>query len=67
MQTDKIFYASLCLGDGGGYVTIHAADREAARAKMFASKYGKRWAFLYEESEYDDALGQFNQKEVGVL
>lgn len=63
----KKFYASLCLGDGGGYVTIHAETREEARSKMFASKYGKNWAFLYDESEFDDALGQFNQQEKGVI
>lgn len=61
------FYASLCLGDGGGYVTIEAADREAARTKMFESKYGKRWAFLYDESEFEDALGQYGQEEKDTI
>lgn len=63
----KKFFASLCLGDGGGYVTIHAKDREEARSKMFASKYGKRWAFLYDESEFEEALGQFGQEQVGMI
>lgn len=61
------FYASLCLGDGGGYVTIHAENREEARTKMFASQYGKRWAFLYDESEFEDALGQYGQEEKGSI
>lgn len=61
------FYASLCLGDGGGYVIIEAENIGIAREKMFASKYGKRWAFMYEESQFDDALGQFNQKEVEAI
>lgn len=61
------FYASLCLGDGGGYVTIEAENREEARAKMFASKHGKNWAFLYDESEFEEALGQFNQQEKDAI
>lgn len=61
------FYASLCLDDGGGYVTIYAKDREEARSKMFASKYGKRWAFLYDESEKPEALDVFSQKEIDEI
>jgi hypothetical protein len=61
------FYASLCLGDGGGYVTISAADREQAREKMFASKYGKLWAFLYSEEEKPEALDVFEQKEIDCI
>lgn len=57
------FYASLCLGDGGGYVTIEAPDRETAREKMFSSNYGKQWAFLYDESQKAQALDAFNQEE----
>lgn len=63
----KKFYATLCLGDGGGYVTIVAPDREAARDKMFASKYGKRWAFLYDESDKPEAIDQFDTKEVEAI
>lgn len=59
----KHFYASLCIGDGGGYVRISAPDRESARAKMFASKYGTQWAFLYDEGEKPEALDNFNQVE----
>jgi len=61
------FYASLCIKDGGGYVTIEADDRESARAKMFNSSYGKQWAFLYDESERAEALDAFGQQEKGVL
>lgn len=61
------FYASLCIGDGGGYVTINAEDRESAREKMFSSKYGTRWAFLYDESEKEDSLDRFGQMEVDEL
>lgn len=61
------FYATLCLGDGGGYVRIEAPDREAARAKMFASKYGKQWAFLYDESEKPEAIDCFGMQEVAAL
>ena len=57
------FYATLCIGDGGGYVTIEAPDREVARGKMFASKYGKQWAFLYDESEKAEAIDQYNEPE----
>lgn len=61
------FYASLCIKDGAGYVTIAAPDRESARAKMFASKYGTQWAFLYDESEKPEALDAFNQLEKDYL
>jgi hypothetical protein len=61
------FYASLWLSDGGGYVTIEAENRSEARKKMFASKYGKQWAFMYDESEFEEALGQYGQQEMGVL
>ena len=61
------FYASLCLGDGGGYVTIEANEREEAREKMFDSKYGTKWAFLYDESEKAEALDAFDQREVDNL
>ncbi len=61
------FYASLCLDDGGGYVTIYAKDREEARSKMFASKHGERWAFLYDESEKPEALDRYNQREIEVI
>lgn len=61
------FYATLCLGDGGGYIRIEAPDRETARAKMFASKHGKQWAFLYDESEKPDAIDQYGTQEVGVI
>lgn len=54
------YYATLCLGDGGGYVEITASDRETARTAMFNSKYGTRWAFLYDESEKAEAIDQFN-------
>jgi len=57
------FYASLCLRDGGGYVTIEATEREEAREKMFNSKYGTKWAFLYDESEKPEALDAFDQVE----
>ncbi len=57
------FYASLCLGDGGGYVTIEANEREEAREKMFNSKYGTQWAFLYDESQKAEALDAFNKEE----
>ncbi len=68
-NTQKLhkYYASLCIEDGGGYVTIHAPDHNTARAKMFASKYGKKWAFLYDESEKAEALDQYEQQEVGVV
>ncbi len=61
------FYASLCLGDGGGYVTIEAPDRETAREKMFDSEYGTQWAFLYDESEKPEALDYFDQREVNSI
>ncbi len=61
------FYASLCLGDGGGYVTIEAPDRETAREKMFDSEYGTQWAFLYDENEKAEALDAFNQEERGAI
>lgn len=61
------FYASLCIKDGAGYVTIEADDRETARSKMFDSKYGKQWAFLYDESERSEALDAFGQVERGRL
>ncbi len=57
------FYATLCLGDGGGYVTIEANEREEAREKMFNSKYGKQWAFLYDESERAEAIDAFGTQE----
>lgn len=57
------FYATLCLGDGGGYVSIEAPDRESAREKMFSSKYGKQWAFLYDESERAEAIDAYNTQE----
>lgn len=61
------FYASLCLGDGGGYVTIESDDRETAREKMFNSKYGTRWAFLYDESERAEALDAYDQREMDSI
>jgi hypothetical protein len=67
MITDKKFYATLCLGDGGGYVTIHAKDREEARNKMFSSIYGERWAFMYTEEEKANCIDKWNQQEKGVI
>lgn len=67
MPKHKLFYATLCLGDGGGYVTIEAADREAAREKMFNSKYGTRWAFLYDETERAEAIDAFGEREKDYL
>lgn len=61
------FYASLCIKDGGGYVTIEANEREEAREKMFTSKHGTQWAFLYDESEKVEALDAFGQVERGRL
>lgn len=61
------YYASLCIVDGGGYVTIEAADRESAREKMFNSKYGTQWAFLYDESQKAEALDAFEQVEKDCL
>jgi hypothetical protein len=61
------FFASLCIGDGGGYVTIEADNYDQAREKMFASKYGKQWAFMYDESQYEEALARFNQVEKDYL
>lgn len=61
------FYASLCIKDGGGYVTIEAPDRESAREKMFNSQYGTQWAFLYDESEKKEALDAFDQVERGAI
>lgn len=61
------YYATLCLGDGGGYVTILAPDREDARQKMFQSKYGRNWAFMYDEAEKPQAIERFNLQERDVL
>lgn len=57
------FYATLCLGDGGGYVLIDADNYYAAREKMFNSKYGARWAFMYTEEQRPEAIDQFNVKQ----
>jgi hypothetical protein len=57
------FYASLCIKDDGGYVTIEAKDYTEAREKMFNSKYGTQWAFMYDESQKKEALDDFNQIE----
>jgi hypothetical protein len=61
------FYATLCLKDGGNYVRILATDRESARSKMFYSKYGTEWAFLYDESERAEAIDKYNLTEVDCL
>lgn len=61
------FYASLCLGDGGGYVTIEANNYDQAREKMFASKHGKQWAFMYNESQKAEALDAFGEQEKGRI
>jgi len=61
------FYATLCIEDGGGYVTIEAPDMEAAKRKMFASLYGRQWAFMYDETGRYDSIDRFNQKEMGTL
>ena len=61
------FYASLMIKDGGGYVTIEAKDEIEAREKMFSSKYGKEWAFMYDESQKHDCLDVFSQEERGEI
>jgi len=61
------FYASLMLKDGGGYVTVNADSYEQAREKMFSSKYGKEWAFMYDESQKHDCLDVFSQEERGEI
>jgi hypothetical protein len=63
----KHYYASLCIGDGGGYVTIEANSRDEAREKMFASKYKTQWAFMYSEEEKAEALDAYNQVEKDYL
>lgn len=61
------FYASLCIKDDGGYVTIEANDMNEARDKMFASEYGKQWAFMYSEVDKAESLDAFNQTERGYI
>ncbi len=61
------FYATLCIGDGAGYVRIEADDYWQARDKMFASKYGERWAFMYTEAEKPEAIDKFNEQEKDFL
>lgn len=58
--TSSKFYATLCLGHGGGYVTITAASDDEARKKMFASKYGKQWAFMYSAEEKASCIDRYN-------
>ena len=53
--------------DGGGYVTIEAKDEIEAREKMLSSKYGKEWAFMYDESQKHDCLDVFSQEERGEI
>lgn len=55
------------LKDGGGYVTVNADSYEQAREKMFSSKYGKEWAFMYDESQKHDCLDVFSQEERGEI
>lgn len=47
----QFFYATLMIKQGGGYVRIQAGSEVEARNKMFASKYGKEWAFFYTSLE----------------
>jgi len=61
------FYASLMIKQGGGYVTIEANSRRHAREKMFASKYGEQWGFMYDESEKADSLDAYDQTEVDTI
>lgn len=61
------FYASLMIKDGGGYITIEADNMGAAREKIFASKYGKQWAFMYPEEDKAEALEDFGQTEKGYI
>lgn len=58
------YYATLCIGDGGGYVTVFARTMAEARQKMFDSKYGVNWAFMYSEDQKTDAIDQFDEQEV---
>lgn len=58
------YYATLCIKDGGGYVRIEAENFDAARSAMFGSKYGKEWAFMYDESQKAECIDAYGQNEV---
>jgi thioredoxin reductase len=48
------------------YVVVHAMDEWAARA-MVVEKYGRRWAFIYEEDEFAGSITKHNLRRHEVL
>jgi hypothetical protein len=41
------------------YVVVNAESEKAARAAA-VKEYGERWAFIYPEERYQEAIGRFN-------
>ena len=41
------------------YVVVRAKSELEARQKIF-QEYGERWAFIYPEERYEEAIGRFN-------
>lgn len=47
------------------YVTIEG-DYETTRQAMFA-RYGVKWAFQYQEDQYEDSIKKFNLQELEFI
>ena len=52
VEERRLYFFTLASNQGGpGCVQVEASSWSEARDKMFASHYGKRWAFQYERIE----------------
>lgn len=51
---------------GRSYVTIEADDENTARQMMFA-RYGAKWSFSYNESQFDDCIAKYHLTEFEKL
>ena len=58
MIENKKFYVTISRNHGGpGYVLVRAKDEEEARTKM-VEKYGRKWAFIYNDLDKVHVLDQ---------